>query len=307
MEGEDEFSFWHALVRDVAYQQIPRSPRADKHVAAATWIAESAEERLADYAEILVHHYEQALELARAAGGDVSPLEAALGGFLLLAGDRAGQFDTERAETYLRRALALAGDGEGARARVLAKLAPVLVWRGDMLAGIDAYEYAISVLRVADPRAAAVTMRGLAQALWGRGLVEEARALGEEGISILEGNPGPELVSAYGGAANRAAIDGRSGEAAAFAEKGLALADELGVEDVVNLIQARATVRQYEGDPKAIDDSVQAHEVAIRNRPRPRDRDRDHQPCGRARSTSSPRALRGPRGTRRSSSRARQG
>ena len=33
--GEDEFSFWHALVRDVAYQQIPRSPRAEKHVAAA--------------------------------------------------------------------------------------------------------------------------------------------------------------------------------------------------------------------------------------------------------------------------------
>jgi class 3 adenylate cyclase/tetratricopeptide (TPR) repeat protein len=264
MEGEDEFSFWHALVRDVAYQQIPRSPRADKHVAAATWIAASAEERLADYAEILVHHYEQAIELARAAGRDVPLLEAALGGFLVLAGDRAGHFDTERAETYLRRALALAGDGEGARARVLAKLAPVLVWRGDMLAGIDAYEYAISVLRVEDPRAAAVTMRGLAQALWGRGLVEEARALGEEGISILERNPGPELVSAYGGAANRAAIDGRSGEAAAFAEKGLALADELGVEDVVNLIQARATVRQYEGDPKAIDDSIQAHEVAIR-------------------------------------------
>ena len=90
MEGEDEFSFWHALVRDVAYQQIPRSPRADKHVAAAAWIAEGAEERLADYAEILVHHYEQALELARAAGDDASQLEPRSGGFLLLAGDRLG-------------------------------------------------------------------------------------------------------------------------------------------------------------------------------------------------------------------------
>ena len=263
MEGEDEFSFWHALVRDVTYQQIPRSPRADKHVAAAAWIAESADERLADYGEILVHHYEQALELARAAGSDASGLEAELARYLLLAGDRAGHFDTERAEKYLRRALTLAGDDEGARARVLAKLAPVLVWRGDARAGIDAYAHAISVLRIEDPRAAAVVMRGLAQALWGRGRVEEARALGEEGISILEDDPGPDLVSAYGGAANRAAIEGRSAEALAYAEKGLALARELGVEDV-NLIQARATVREYGGDPKAMDDSLQACDTATR-------------------------------------------
>jgi predicted ATPase len=26
LEGDEEFSFWHALVRDVAYQQIPRAP-----------------------------------------------------------------------------------------------------------------------------------------------------------------------------------------------------------------------------------------------------------------------------------------
>ena len=46
VEGEDEFAFWHALVRDVAYLQIPRSPRAEKHLAAAAWIEATAEERL---------------------------------------------------------------------------------------------------------------------------------------------------------------------------------------------------------------------------------------------------------------------
>ncbi len=65
MDGEDEFSFWHALVRDVAYQQIPRSPRAAKHVAAASWIEETARDRLEDYAEILVHHYDQAARAGR--------------------------------------------------------------------------------------------------------------------------------------------------------------------------------------------------------------------------------------------------
>ncbi len=70
VKGQDEFSIWHALVRDVAYQQIPRARRAEKHVAAAAWIEETAQERVGDHAEILVHHYEQALELSRAAGGD---------------------------------------------------------------------------------------------------------------------------------------------------------------------------------------------------------------------------------------------
>ena len=78
IEGEEEFSFWHALVRDVAYQQIPRSPRAEKHLAAARWVEHMAEERVADHAEILVHHYGEALELLRATGVDAvrSPARA---------------------------------------------------------------------------------------------------------------------------------------------------------------------------------------------------------------------------------------
>src|SRR5690242_8020029 len=36
--GEQEYSFAHALVRDVAYAQIPRGDRAAKHRAAASWI-----------------------------------------------------------------------------------------------------------------------------------------------------------------------------------------------------------------------------------------------------------------------------
>ena len=36
--GEDEYVFRHALVRDVAYEQIPRAERADMHRRAAEWI-----------------------------------------------------------------------------------------------------------------------------------------------------------------------------------------------------------------------------------------------------------------------------
>ena len=40
MEGEAEYAFWHALVRDVAYGALPRAARVAKHRAAAAWIAE---------------------------------------------------------------------------------------------------------------------------------------------------------------------------------------------------------------------------------------------------------------------------
>ena len=71
--GESEYAFLHLLVRDVAYSQIPRARRAEKHRLAGEWI-----ERLGrpdDHAEMLAHHYSSALELARAAGADTAELE----------------------------------------------------------------------------------------------------------------------------------------------------------------------------------------------------------------------------------------
>ena len=63
---EREYSFWHLLVRDVAYSQIPRSERVRRHQVAAAWIERKGGERVEDFAEVLAHHYLQALELAAA-------------------------------------------------------------------------------------------------------------------------------------------------------------------------------------------------------------------------------------------------
>ena len=68
MAGESEYAFWHVLVRDVAYAQLPRASRAARHVAAAAWLEAKAGERAEDIAEVLAHHYATALELSRAAG-----------------------------------------------------------------------------------------------------------------------------------------------------------------------------------------------------------------------------------------------
>jgi class 3 adenylate cyclase len=63
--GENEYAFRHLLVRDVAYGQIPRAARADRHRLTAAWIESLGGDR-ADHAELLADHYVRALELARA-------------------------------------------------------------------------------------------------------------------------------------------------------------------------------------------------------------------------------------------------
>ena len=108
IDGEDEFSFWHALVRDVAYQQIPRAPRAEKHVAAAAGSSREPEERVADHAEILVHHYGAGAGASSRSAGDERPeSRERLVRFLVLAGDRRGSSTSLAAEAYYRRALEL--------------------------------------------------------------------------------------------------------------------------------------------------------------------------------------------------------
>jgi class 3 adenylate cyclase/tetratricopeptide (TPR) repeat protein len=72
VEGELQYAFRHVLVRDVAYAQIPRAARAEKHEQVADWIESQA--RGPDAAELLAHHYLSALEYSRAAGRDVTEL-----------------------------------------------------------------------------------------------------------------------------------------------------------------------------------------------------------------------------------------
>ena len=59
IEGDTEYAFLHVLVRDVAYGQIPRSPRSEKHRLTARWI--EALGRPEDHAEMVAYHYREAL------------------------------------------------------------------------------------------------------------------------------------------------------------------------------------------------------------------------------------------------------
>jgi tetratricopeptide (TPR) repeat protein len=254
MRDEEEFSFWHVLVRDVAYQQIPRAARGRKHVQAAEWIEREAGSRVADHAEFLVYHYSHAVDLGRAAGEDVGELEERLVRFSGLAGDRAMQLDVGAAESAYRRALDAVAE-PAARAEIQVKLADAINEQGRLVDAENLYEEAIPVLRSSDRgRQAALAQLGLARALWRHGRTSRARELTYQAVGTLESHGGPDLVVAYERAAGADALGGRSREAIDWAEKGLALAAELGVENVVRLLQMRGIARDELGIQEGLDD-----------------------------------------------------
>jgi class 3 adenylate cyclase len=124
--GDTQYSFQHVLLRDVAYAQIPRRARSEKHRRVAEWI--EALGRAEDHAELLAHHYKQALELARAAGvEDDAALVAQARNALRAAGERAFAFSAfETAEAFFAEALELTSKTDPARPALLLEHARAL-------------------------------------------------------------------------------------------------------------------------------------------------------------------------------------
>lgn len=60
----DRFSFRHILIRDVAYQTLPRGERAHLHAAAGRWMEERAEGREDALAELIAYHFREAASLS---------------------------------------------------------------------------------------------------------------------------------------------------------------------------------------------------------------------------------------------------
>ena len=56
----DAFKFRHILIRDAAYEALPKSERAILHERFADWLERTVGERLAEYEEIVGYHLEQA-------------------------------------------------------------------------------------------------------------------------------------------------------------------------------------------------------------------------------------------------------
>jgi class 3 adenylate cyclase/tetratricopeptide (TPR) repeat protein len=266
MEGEHEYGFWHVLVRDVCYGQIPRAVRAVRHQAAAAWLEDKAGERSEDLADVLAHHYLSALELNRAAGigEEAERLQAQALRYLALAGERALSLDVDQAERQLALALELAPRGDSVRASLLARWAQAVQQQGRLQEARRALEQALHLHRdQRDPVAAGRVLTRL-------GLV--VHRLGEprggemllEAVELLEAQPaGPELVAAYAYLAGSRAFAADHAESFAAAEQALALAAELGLPEPAFALHWRGLARCQLGQEGGLEDARRALRLAL--------------------------------------------
>ncbi len=98
--GEQQFTFKHILIRDIAYATLPRPARRDRHATVARYLEEQTHDGLAA-ASALAHHWLEAGQNGRAAE------------FLVVAGDQAGRgWAKDEAVDYYRQALAVVPEDE---------------------------------------------------------------------------------------------------------------------------------------------------------------------------------------------------
>jgi predicted ATPase len=111
LQGQEQFRFKHALIRDVAYQRLTRADRRSRHAAVARFLEEATVEG-AVAAEAIAHHWRDAGEVERAFRHLVS------------AADDAGRgWAKEHAVSLYREALSLLPADDPARRDVHLKLA----------------------------------------------------------------------------------------------------------------------------------------------------------------------------------------
>lgn len=122
--GEAQIAFRHPLIREVAYEQMPRARRAAKHRLAAEWVESLPAGRAEGRADMLADHYVRALEYSTAVGDDVGDLRVRAARALRDSGDQARALHSlDVAAARYRQALDLAhGDEErGATGLALAE------------------------------------------------------------------------------------------------------------------------------------------------------------------------------------------
>ena len=132
---DEGYRFRHILVRDTAYDGLPKEVRADLHLRFARWLERVAGDRVAEFEEVVAYHLEQAYRY-RLELGPLDDVYAAAGSE---AGERLGtagrralaRGDLPAAISLLERAAGLLTSDAPGRALVLTELGSALTERGE--------------------------------------------------------------------------------------------------------------------------------------------------------------------------------
>ena len=232
VEGQSELAFAHALVRDVAYGQIPRAERASKHRRVAEWIESLG--RPEDHAEMRAYHWRSALDLARATGADDVELAKRARFSLRDAGDRAFGLNNHGAAAALYDdALGLWPSDDRDRADLLFRRARALFDGYDEERREQALEEARAALLTAQqPELAAEAEVYLAYVVWDRGhgeLVMDHLRRAEE---LVGDTASPAAARVLATSARMRVIADEPEEGLRQGERAVAMADQLGLDEL---------------------------------------------------------------------------
>ncbi|MGH3133047.1 MAG: ATP-binding protein, partial [Gaiellaceae bacterium] len=264
VDGESEYAFAHALVRDVAYGQIARADRARKHRWAAGWIDGLG--RPEDHAEMLAHHWRSALDLARAAGVDGHDLVDRTRVALRQAGDRAFSLNAfVVAERYFAEALELWPREDDDHALLLFQRARALHVAADERR-VEALEEARDALLVhGDDETAAEAEALLAQAAWYRGSRDAAHDHMSRAVELLASTePSAAKARVLAFSARFRMLAGESEDAIRIANEALAIAEALDLDELrAHALTTRGST-MYDGDPTTgVPDVEEALRIAL--------------------------------------------
>jgi class 3 adenylate cyclase/tetratricopeptide (TPR) repeat protein len=203
LAGSREFGFRHVLIRDVAYESVPKAERAEKHLQVARWAEERLAAREEELVELLASHYHRALtyrqEVPSADGAELANLRERVLEYGRRAGRRAADlWESRAAAAWFRIALEQAERLDLARlerARIALEYLDAAILgepvEQTLPVGLEAVAL-IEGLAEADSEALSLLARlqaHVAFLTYGTGRADEARAVLEGALARVEGGP----------------------------------------------------------------------------------------------------------------------
>jgi class 3 adenylate cyclase/tetratricopeptide (TPR) repeat protein len=259
---EEEYAFRHVLVRDVAYGQIPRADRAERHERAARWIEQLG--RPEDHGEMLARHYLEAIRLHRAMGLEPPhELAARARGAARDAGDRAQSLGAFPAAAYLyEAALELWPQDDDGRPALLLAYARTRADEGGLEEVLQ--EATDGLLRQGNVEAAAEAQARLAGSLLLGGERDRAYERLERARELVEPrDPSPEKAYVLQELARLVMMGDEFERATAYAREALELAETLGMESArARNLNTLGVARAANGDAQGLRDLERALEIA---------------------------------------------
>jgi class 3 adenylate cyclase len=232
VEAETEYAFRHALVRDVAYAQIPRAARAEKHERAGAWISSLG--RTEDQSEMIAHHYLTALELTRLGGEGDEVLAGEARRALIQAGDRSLAVNAAAsAARYYEQALGLLPPNHRQRPRLLFAYGRALFAGGDDKRVEALEDAAVALVAADDVEGAAEAHALLAEVWWLRGEEEHLNQHVWQARALLDDRPPSPAKARVAGTAARFAMLADAADSVVLAREALTLAERFRLHELI--------------------------------------------------------------------------